>query len=85
MLLEEKIEYNDLVDSILDGNGHGDDKPNNKEAVENKDDGPKIGNLYYLFIVFKFDHFPGSCLSLGAFNHSFLLSSYGFFHSIIDH
>ncbi|ONI05636.1 hypothetical protein PRUPE_5G016000 [Prunus persica] len=42
LLLEEKIEYNDLVDSILDGNGHGDDKPNNKEAVENKDDGPKI-------------------------------------------
>ncbi|XP_034217679.1 carbon catabolite repressor protein 4 homolog 4 isoform X2 [Prunus dulcis] len=44
LLLEEKIEYNDLVDSILDGNGHGDDKPNNKEAVENKDDGPKIGS-----------------------------------------
>lgn len=44
LLLEEKIEYNDLVDSILDGNRLGDDKPNNKEAIENKDDGPKIGS-----------------------------------------
>ncbi|KAM2216363.1 hypothetical protein TB1_022423 [Malus domestica] len=44
LVLEEKIEYNDLVNSIKDGNIPGDDKPNDKEATGNEDAGSKNGS-----------------------------------------
>ncbi|XP_050130884.1 carbon catabolite repressor protein 4 homolog 4 isoform X5 [Malus sylvestris] len=44
LVLEEKIEYNDLVNSIKDGNIPGDDKPNDKEATGNEDARSKNGS-----------------------------------------
>lgn len=49
-MLEEKIEYNDLVNSIKDGNIPGDDKPNDKEATGNEDAGSKNGNFHAVLI-----------------------------------
>lgn len=44
LVLEDIIDYNDLVNSIQD---LGDNKQNDKEAIANKDPEPKNGNFHY--------------------------------------
>lgn len=55
LILQENIDYNDLLNSIQDGNSLSDGVQNGEEATENKDvvvqSGEFFAYCYFIFVV----------------------------------